>query len=402
MTRGWRHAVRDIWDDVRTQPARLGLAFLAIAIGIAALTVLLAVLGGLRERTREVIQALGTNVVAILAEKRVAGVPGLDLQIEHAALLKANLADCAVSTLRVYKTSAPGINEILTVAATDESFAEVRQWTLQSGRFLDRGDLAYAERNAVISLSLSRLFGWSVGSIILLGDLPFRVVGVINPGGAALEHDGIDERVVLGERVVFVPRTVVPYWSQEPANDERHIDAVFVRYPPALGQATVSALIERLLSQPEARLTGFVATTAESMVRRLSDLRRAVALAAGSIVCLCLVLGGTTLMSIMIANVRERIPEIGLRRAMGATRADIALLFVAEGCLVTLGAALLGCAAAHAVSAFLGASSAVPLAFNAQAFWWPMSVALILGAAFSYWPARLGANIAAAEALRNE
>ena len=87
-----RASLRDIADDVRARPGRAGLSFLAIAVGMTALTVLLAVLGGLQDRARQIVQELGVNVLAVVQQKPE--VPNPDqprLGDRHVDLLAANL-----------------------------------------------------------------------------------------------------------------------------------------------------------------------------------------------------------------------------------------------------------------------------------------------------------------------
>jgi putative ABC transport system permease protein len=117
---------------------------------------------------------------------------------------------------------------------------------------------------------------------------------------------------------------------------------------------------------------------------------------------LCLALGGTTLMSLMLANVRDRIPEIGLRRSLGAMPSDIAMLFVAEGCLVTAGASAAGIAAAGAVAALGAGAFPAPVTLGGTAVLIPALASVGLGAIFSWWPARMAARLPPAEALRND
>jgi putative ABC transport system permease protein len=394
--------LEDLRDGIRTQRGRMGLAFLAIAIGIASLAALIAVSGGLREKSREMVQELGANVIGIFDRDEPGRLAAFRLEDRHARLLAVNLPGCTVTTVRVYKVPTLGTNELVSVAATDEALIEVRQWQLESGRFLDASDLANRERNAVVSRSLSRLWGWKVGALVILGDVPFRVVGIVAVGSGALDAESADPRLSLGERVIFVPKTVAPYWATDPGTSEHGIDAIFVRVPAPQDPGRVLAVGQRLLSQPDNLLDGFSWVTPETLIRRVESIRHTIALTVGSIVALCLLLGGTTLMSLMVANVRERVAEIGLRRAIGASETDIASLFILEACLVTCAAALVGTAGTHLLLLVFQSQLPVPLRLGAASVLLPPVAAVALGAAFAYWPARLAARITPSEALRNE
>jgi putative ABC transport system permease protein len=142
--------------------------------------------------------------------------------------------------------------------------------------------------------------------------------------------------------------------------------------------------------------------TPEVLLRKVRRLQDTIALTVGSIAALCLVLGGTTLMSLMVANVRDRVTEIGLRTALGATPRDIAGLFVAEGALVAAAAGLVATAGTHLLLLAGNGRLPVPVAVDAATVALPALVAVGLGIVFSYWPARTAARIMPAEALRND
>jgi putative ABC transport system permease protein len=141
--------------------------------------------------------------------------------------------------------------------------------------------------------------------------------------------------------------------------------------------------------------------TPTSLVRSIRALQRTLALTAGGIAGLCLVLGGTTLMSLMLAEVRQRIPEIGLRRSLGARPRDIAALFVAESLVITGAAALAGVVVAAAVLDGLSGRVGVPVDRGVFTFVIPGIASMLLGVIFSWWPARVASRLSPALALRN-
>ena len=108
-----------------------------------------------------------------------------------------------------------------------------------------------------------------------------------------------------------------------------------------------------------------------------------------------------TLASILTANVRERVPEIGLRLTLGGTPEQIAALFLWESILLSVGAATTGTIAALACLLFVGGSLPVPISLDARVFLIPPTGALVLGIAFAYVPARTAAMIRPSETLRN-
>jgi putative ABC transport system permease protein len=392
----------DVWDGLRTQPGRAGLSILAVAVGIAALTVLVAVLGGLRDKARRIAQELGVNVVGILPAGGSAPAAAGRLEERHAAILAANLPGGLVSTMRRYDVPTLGTEKTLSVVATDPALIRIRGWRLQDGRFLDARDMERREWSAVVGRALAERWNWKVGNLIMLRNMPFRIVGIVEAGGGTLETETGDPGLVLGERIVFVPKTVQPYWLTEWKTPEDRLDAIFLRMPEAMDYGRALSTARRLLDQPDASAKRVSWVTPETLTRSVRRLEKTISLTVGSIAVLCLVLGGTTLMSLMVSNVRDRITEIGLRRALGATQKDVAALFVLESAVLTATAALIGVLAAHALLILGRTALPVPIRPGLSSILVPLIAAVVLGIAFSYWPARMAARIAPAEALRAE
>jgi putative ABC transport system permease protein len=391
----------DIRDGIRAQPGRVGLSFFAIGVGVTALTVLLALLGGLRERAQRIVQDLGVNVFGIAQSPsgdrpRSARV----LRERHVRLLRANLPHARVSGVRVHDVPAQGMEGRLRVVAADAELCAVRQWRIRAGRFIDEEDLSSHARVAVVGTALGRLWNAGIGATVTLRETPYRIVGIVETGGDAIDSD-FGAGVTPGESVVFVPVATPPYWQTFERQDDR-IDAIFVRVPEAERFRATVRHASNLLSHPDGAADDLSWITPELLLRRVHQLQRTVRFAVGGIAALCLILGGTTLMSLMVANVRDRVTEIGLRRALGATPRDIATLFVLEGCLVTTAAASAGVLLTHALILAGGTRWPAPVRTGPITLLVPLGVSIGLGIAFSYWPARLAARIAPSEALRND
>jgi ABC-type antimicrobial peptide transport system permease subunit len=107
-------------------------------------------------------------------------------------------------------------------------------------------------------------------------------------------------------------------------------------------------------------------------------------------------------MSLMVANVRDRVTEIGLRRALGATRNDISFMFIYEAFLISGTAAVMGIVVTHLLLLLFKNAIPVPLKMGITSMFLPFAAAVILSICFSYWPAKLAARIEPAEALRYE
>ncbi len=392
-------ALEDVWDGLRTRPGRAALSFSAIAVAAASLAALLAVLGGLQDKSRRMAEELGADVVAVLRQAGIDRDSGEGLQERHARLLAGNLPGWSFATVRGIEASTLGSRRKVSVLATDSSLMDIRRWRLTEGRFLDPPDIRHRRRSAVVSESLSKLWGWKAGDLIMLQNVPFNVVGVIRIGSGEIDAETGNPSLSLGERVVFVPRTAMPFWAPSASGQSSLVDAIFMRVPASEEFDRGVSAAQGLLLQ-DGRLKGISWVTPQSLVQGIKRLQRTLALAIGSVVMVSLLSGGTALTSLMVSNVRERVTEIGLRRALGAAREDIASLFILEACVVAGTAASTATLAAHAALALGGHWLPVPLHLGWASVLTPIIVSLGVGIAFSLWPARHAAGISPAEALR--
>lgn len=393
-----KQTLKDVTDGIRAQSARFILSLLAITIGIISLTLLISVLNALQDRSEQLLEELGANVIAVLNDSPATASEGLSLR--HADMLVKNFPEVEVSTVARFQVPTLGTRKKLTVVATDQTLMSIRQWQLLEGRFLDATDVLNAERHAVISKSLSKQWNWKPGSIIYLRETPFTIVGIVDVRGQNLDRENSDGRLMLGERVVLVPKTVIPYWATQQKYKQDKVDALFIQGESSASN-TLSA-VRSVLNQPGQRAGKLSWVTPESLIQNISKLQKTIRLTAGTVALLCLILGGTTLMSLMVANVRERITEIGLRRALGATQWDIAILFIVEATLITLIAGILGTLIAHVLLGLSADTLPVPTKPGWSSILMPPVVAILLGVLLSYWPARLAAQITPSEALRDE
>ncbi|OQC54663.1 MAG: Macrolide export ATP-binding/permease protein MacB [Verrucomicrobia bacterium ADurb.Bin018] len=142
--------------------------------------------------------------------------------------------------------------------------------------------------------------------------------------------------------------------------------------------------------------------TPDTLLRGVRRWQRAVGWVAGSSAALGLLLGAVSLAGMLLTGVRERVAEIGLRRALGARPHEIALLFVAEAAVLGLGAALLGLLGAGAVLLGQGARFPLPFHFGVGAWLIPLVLAGGIVILCSLGPAWQAARLPPAEALRNE
>lgn len=393
--------MRDIGDSIRSGPARAGLSYLAVTIGIASLVVLGAVLNGLQERAQSLVQDLGGNVLAIEAPRKTTGKPTEPLSWRDRDVVAASLPLAVASCARQYEVEDVS-RASFKVVETDEHWAAARDWVVEQGRFLDRIDIQLGARSAVLSADLSSLWRVGVGDVVRLQGESYTVVGIAGRMVSVPSGETRGVGLSLGERTVFVPYTARNPWQPVAQAEKAAVDALFVRFPGNTDVETWVPVVAQLLGTQGRHTADWSYTTPRRLIAGIRRTQRSIQWAGGSIAFLSLMLGGTTLMSLMVANVRERIAEIGLRRALGATPRDVAALFVVEAWVVMLCAGLTGVTVAAVLLFAIREQLPIPYAWNVRVCGIPLLTAIFIGTVFAYWPAAMAARISPAEALRND
>jgi len=198
----------------------------------------------------------------------------------------------------------------------------------------------------------------------------------------------------------MIPETAPAGWTDEATRPDGRLDGLLVAAPDVAALGGTARDARRLLTQAMFGTEGIEWITAEGLLAPLRRLERTVSLVGGGIASLCLLLGGCTMMALMLANVRERVLEIGLRRALGATTRDIVSLFVLEAAAVSLGAALSGVTLAWLGLHLLTRHLTIPATFEPGVVATVVLAVLVLSVLFSSLPAGVAARIEPAEALR--
>lgn len=395
----WGGALDDVIGGIRAHLGRTLLIAGAVVLGAFSLTLLLAVSRGLTLRTNALVRQLGNHTFAVLGAPYPAPGPGLRLRADDARLIASNLQGFEMSVVRNDTAPAPGHSGLLHVIATDSHLASVRGWKLMEGRFLDSSDVAQAQRELVVTQSLAAAWGWRVGEIVALKRTAFQVVGVVQPPPDSLEAQVFAGAIVIPDKSVFVPYTVPPDWISGGGFPVRGVDAIYARSRSTVSIPQAVSTATDLLMQTGVNVHQLQWITPATLSSGLNRLKGMVQSTAGGIAFLALILGGVTLASLMLANVQDRVVEIGLRRSFGAQPADIARIFVLEALVISAGASALGMLCAVLV---LNLTRPLPLPAKLGVFplLAPLAFGMILGALSAWWPARLAVNIEPAQALR--
>jgi len=377
---------------LRTRKLRAGLSALGIAIGVAAIVAVLGLAASSQAALLAEISRLGTNLLTVTNGQTFSGAtaelpvaaPGMITRLPGVTAVQAT---GAVTSVSVYKS--PYIPSIetngLSVDAATLGLPAVAGTSLAQGRFLDAATAG--EPVAVLGAAAARLMGIDriqSGMRIWIDSQWFYVTGILAPAAYAPE---IDSAVLVGFPAA---QKYLPF--------DGHPSDIYVRTVDT--QAAVTAVDNLLGAQASPENPGQVS------VSRPSDALTAQADAKGALDTLFLGLGAVALLvgaigvaNIMVISVLERRSEIGLRRALGATRGQIRAQFLAEAILLSLagGAAgvVLGAVATAAYARGHGEAVVIP----PQAWAGGLAAAVLISALAGLLPAIRAARLSPTEAL---
>jgi putative ABC transport system permease protein len=290
------------------------------------------------------------------------------------------------------------------VNGTTSDYFVIRDWPLTAGRGFSRREEDGAGKVALIGATVANhLFGDTdpIGREIRVLNTPMRVIGLLASKGQS--GSGRDQ-----DDVAFVPFGTAQIRL---GGTERGLTPDTVSYilAKAISEdhvADAKAGIDRLLRQrhhvADQMAAGFqVIDPAETMAAQRGS-TRTIAWLLAAIASISLVVGGISIMNIMLVSVAERTREIGLRLALGARQRDISRLFLIEALLVCILGGILGAALGVAASWTVARLAGWPILIAPETFLAALAFAAAVGLVFGYYPARKAARLLPASALRSE
>ena len=281
------------------------------------------------------------------------------------------------------------------LVGTTPSYADARDYEIASGQMFTQGDVSKHAHKVVIGPTVAEnLFSGQdpIGQSIRIDGTSFQVIGVTTSKGS----NGVQDQ----DDVVLAPVTAI----QDTVSGYTSLSSITVQATSAstldAAQAEVTAILEDRHDVSDPSNPGFQVTNRGS-VRDASDQSTDVfTTLLGAVAAISLLVGGIGVMNIMLVSVTERTREIGIRKAIGAQRADILKQFLVEAMLVSVVGGLVGVALGILTSRFTIAGVQPVLAMYSVAL--AFGAAVLCGLFFGTYPAARAARMRPVEALRFE
>jgi putative ABC transport system permease protein len=377
---------------LRTRRLRALLSALGIAIGIAAMVAVLGISESSKADLLSVLDRLGTNLLTVEAGQGISAAGGDAALPETTEAMLGRIAPIeAVTSVTdvdadVYRNDLIPEEETggVSVKAADVGLLDTLQGELAQGRFLDVANSGYpvvvlgsvaAERLGVANLSQPRQ--------VTIGGVWFSVIGIIETLGLAPD---LDRSALIGQPI-----------ATEEFDTPSAPGIVYLRADP--DQIDDVSAVLPATANPENPDQVTVTRPSDAIEARAATSSAFTALFLGLGV-VALLVGGVGIANVMVISVLERRSEIGLRRAIGATRRHITVQFVAEALMLALLGGIAGAALGGLVTAGYDLVRGWEIVVPPLALGGGVAAALVIGAIAGLYPARRAARMSPTDALR--
>jgi putative ABC transport system permease protein len=384
------------------------LASLGILIGIASVIVMVAIGKGSQQEVMDVIAGMGENMVTITAGemKRRGGRLRLSGNV---TTLSPRDAESIANEIEEVELVAPFEEKRMnakfdnnaaetTITGSTLDFPLIRGYRIEQGEMFSERDLKTANRVAIIGkTAVKNLFGEEdpVGQVVKVHFIPFKIIGVFEAKG--VDTNGLDQ-----DDLIFIP---LPTLMRRIVN-QTHVSRIFVKISSRDNILIASEKIRELLREShklnDEREDDFTLVSQldlEEMKRETSELFTKLIVGVAAI---SLLVGGIGILAVMLISVKERTKEIGIRRAVGATRSDIIRQFLYESLIIGFLGGGIGIALGVSLTLGLTYWGEWTLLLDQDSIWTASWVCALIGVVFGVFPAIKASKLDPMEALTIE
>jgi putative ABC transport system permease protein len=403
-TIAFEETVRLAIDSFRTNKARFALTALGMVIGSA--SVILVVTIGLtgRQYALGLIQKIGTNMVEL--EYAGGGAVGTE-NVEYNDYLTREDERAVEAQLPSVQYSSPvlemhdriafggGVVKDTLVLGVVPAYQKVRNLIMTQGRFMDSEDERAHMKCAVVTIPFARqMFGSAdaaVGQSFSISGIPFTIIGTFKE---SVDDFGQSE---LTDNTILIPYSVARYFT-----GTDNVKQIYFSMRSMSDVPDAAAAIVRIVKARHKPSSVYRTTTLTEVLTMASRIATGLTAVLIAVAMVTLAVGGVGIMNIMLANVRSRIREIGIRKALGATAREIRLQFLTEAVMISLAGGLVGTLLGLGLPLAVRIFTSYIIPISPWSILAALAVSLIVGVVFGTVPATRAAQMDPVESLKYE
>ena len=404
-------------QNLLSQKTRTLLTALGIIFGVGAVIGMLAIGAGARDESLRFIEQLGVRNILVESrpatsdgelQQRRRSSPGLnerDVRIIEANLDGLNLIS-ASNSLRPAKVLPKPAKESPELRGVAPSYAQIHNWHLEEGAFFTDADDRMSAAVCVLGETTKVAvlgYGPAIGKYIKLNDTWLRVVGVLQSQLAAGSQNLATGAASDINNIVYIPLNTFQYRFWDVGGGLKDdLGGVDIQLKTGADSIAASKIVVAILNSTHHNTPDFSVTIPAELLAQQQRAQVIFTYVMVAIAAISLLVGGIGIMNIVLATVLERTREIGIRRAIGARRADIVRQFLMESVLISVGGGLVGIAFGYFLSWLIATAAEWKTIVTTSSIVIAFGVSVVVGVVFGIYPAVKASRIDPIEALRYE
>ena len=398
-------------------PFRTFLTMLGIIFGVAAVIAMVSIGAGAEQEALNELKKFGANSIRVsaieiegerltdAAKKLARGLSLNDIEFlkESCPFIK-HIVPEKLDDFRLYCLNKKPLAKIVGIG---NGFLEASRFELERGRFFTDEDFQLAAQKVVLGAGIaSDVFGLinPIGMTVQIDRVRFKIIGVMKEQGKGKGKLAIKRRD--HDRDVYIPLKAsmqrLEKWPKEDKESYHQLNSLWIEVFDGTDLIRARDTVMKILNRRHRGVNDLESQVPLEILQQSQKTQNLFNLVMALIAGISLLVGGIGIMNIMLASVNERTREVGVRRALGASKMDIAVQFLVEAAMISFGGGvigvIIGIALSFGISLYTGWMTVIPLSAVFIAFF----VSLTVGIVFGSFPATKAAKLDPVKALRYE